>query len=66
MATFNINKTYSATYSYKKVATGWECAGTILKNGKATKIEFVGRGKTQSTAVNNAHRKAERICPIGQ
>jgi hypothetical protein len=64
MATFNLNEKYSATYGYEKVQKGWECAGEIWKGNKPTGITFVGRGKTKSVAVGDAHRKAREVCPL--
>ena len=63
MATFDISKKYSATYSYRRTKNGYECPGEIWQRGKRTGIKFVGRGRTVQAAANNALTAAKAVCP---
>ena len=68
MATFEINKKYSANFALDKAKSGWEAAGRLYKKRKddtqlATDIRFRVTGNTRQAAVNAAQQKAAELCP---
>jgi hypothetical protein len=63
MTTFNINKTFSATYTISKAPKGWVAKGRIWRGNTATKITFEVTGTTRQNADTKARAKAREICP---
>jgi hypothetical protein len=65
MASFDINRTYSATFTVSKAQSGWRANGKIWdrRTERATEISFIAVGRTRQAAYNRATEEAERVCP---
>ncbi|WP_457492381.1 hypothetical protein [Tardiphaga sp. P5_C7] len=63
MATFNIDKEYSATYSLDKSHIGYVAKGKIYKSARPTDTTFSAHGPSRQATINAAQEEARRGLP---